>query len=60
MPVSKARALIRGFLAPVAAVERMHLRESLGRVLAGDVISPFDVPGHDNSAMDGYAVRFAD
>ncbi len=24
------------------------------------MISPFDVPAHDNSAMDGYAVRFAD
>jgi molybdopterin molybdotransferase len=29
-------------------------------VLAIDVISPIAVPGHDNSAMDGYAVRFAD
>src|SRR5581483_8887397 len=27
---------------------------------AEDVLSPIDVPGHDNSAMDGYAVRFAD
>ncbi len=29
-------------------------------MLAEDVISPLDVPAHDNSAMDGYAVRFAD
>ena len=36
------------------------MRDALGRVLAADVISPIDVPGHDNSAMDGYAVRFAD
>jgi molybdopterin molybdotransferase len=36
------------------------MRASLGRVLAADVISPIDVPAHDNSAMDGYAVRFAD
>jgi molybdopterin molybdotransferase len=36
------------------------VRQSLGRVLAADVVSPLDVPGHDNSAMDGYAVRFAD
>ena len=35
-------------------------RQALGRVLADDVVSPFDVPAHDNSAMDGYAVRFAD
>ena len=29
-------------------------------MLAEDVISPVDVPAHDNSAMDGWAVRFAD
>src|SRR5436305_120272 len=60
MPVDKARALIRQFLAPVRAIERVHIRQALGRVLGADVISPLDVPGHDNSAMDGYAVRFAD
>ncbi|HEX8739222.1 MAG TPA: gephyrin-like molybdotransferase Glp [Casimicrobiaceae bacterium] len=60
MPVDKARTLIRQFLAPVTAVERVHVRDALDRVLASDVISPRDVPGHDNSAMDGWAVRFAD
>jgi molybdopterin molybdotransferase len=60
MPVAKARELIRTFLSPVTAVERLHIRQSLGRVLAGGVVSPIAVPGHDNSAMDGYAVRFAD
>jgi len=60
MPVDKARALIRQFLEPVKTVERVHIRTALDRVLAEDVISPFDVPGHDNSAMDGWAVRFAD
>lgn len=60
MPVDKARALIRQFLAPVAAIERVHLRAALDRVLASDLVSPFDVPAHDNSAMDGWAVRFAD
>ncbi len=60
MPVAKARELIRTFLAPVTAVERVHVRSALGRVLAGDIVSPIAVPGHDNSAMDGYAVRFAD
>ena len=33
---------------------------ALDRVLAEDVVSPIAVPGHDNSAMDGWAVRFAD
>jgi molybdopterin molybdotransferase len=60
LPVERARALIREFLAPVTAVERVHIRSALDRVLAADVESPLDVPGHDNSAMDGWAVRFAD
>ena len=60
MPVDKARALIARFLTPLTATERIHVRAALGRVLAEDVISPINVPAHDNSAMDGYAVRFAD
>ncbi len=60
MPVEKAREHIRAFLAPVTAIERLNIRAALGRVLAEDVMSPVNVPQHDNSAMDGYAVRFAD
>ena len=60
MPVAKAREFIARFLTPVAVIERVHIRAALDRVLAEDVISPLDVPSHDNSAMDGYAVRFAD
>ena len=60
MPVEKAREHIRAFLSPVTAVERLNIRAALGRVLAQDVISPMNVPQHDNSAMDGYAVRFDD
>lgn len=60
MPVAKAREFIARFLTPVAVIERLHIRAALGRVLAEDVVSPLDVPSHDNSAMDGYAVRFKD
>jgi len=60
MPVEKARSHIRAFLEPVTAVERLSIRAALGRVLAEEVISPVNVPQHDNSAMDGYAVRFDD
>ena len=60
MPVPRAREVIARFLSPVATIERVAVRAALGRVLAEDVISPVDVPSHDNSAMDGYAVRFAD
>ena len=60
MPVLKAREVIARFLKPVATIERVHVRASSGRILAADVISPLDVPAHDNSAMDGYAVRYTD
>jgi molybdopterin molybdotransferase len=60
MPVAKAREYIRSFLAPVTGVERLHIRSALGRILAEDIVSPIAVPAHDNSAMDGYAVRHAD
>jgi molybdopterin molybdotransferase len=60
MPVDRARELIRTFLSPLTATERVHIRQALDRILSADVVSPHDVPGHDNSAMDGYAVRFAD
>ncbi len=38
----------------------MSVRDALGRILSQDVISPVNVPQHDNSAMDGYAVRSLD
>jgi molybdopterin molybdotransferase len=60
LSVDAARAAIRRFLQPVTTVERVHIRAALDRVLAADIASPFDVPGHDNSAMDGWAVRFSD
>jgi molybdopterin molybdotransferase len=58
--VDKARTAIRACLAPVTECERLPVREALGRVLAEDIVPAIDVPGHDNTAMDGYAVRFAD
>jgi molybdopterin molybdotransferase len=60
MPVDKARALIARFLTPLTVTERVHVRAALNRVLAEDVVSPINVPSHDNSAMDGYAVCFSD
>jgi molybdopterin molybdotransferase len=56
LPVEQARQFIRQFLIPVIDQESVQLREALGRTLARDVLSPVNVPPHDNSAMDGYAV----
>jgi molybdopterin molybdotransferase len=40
--------------------DRIALTDALGRVLARDVVSDVDLPHFDNSAMDGYAVRYGD
>ena len=60
LKVTSARAVIRSLLTPVATNEKLALRAALGRVLGEDIVSTLDVPAHDNSAMDGYALRHAD
>src|SRR5918993_3689064 len=60
LSLDAARALISERLAPVAGTETVPLVEADGRVLAEDVIAPIDLPPFDNSAVDGYAVRFFD
>jgi molybdopterin molybdotransferase len=42
------------------AAAALPLRAARGMVLARDVVAPIDLPGFDNSAMDGFAVRAAD
>lgn len=58
--VAAARRIILDSISPVSGWERVAVRAALGRVLCEDVIAPCNVPAHDNSAMDGYAVRAAD
>ena len=60
LPVAQAQEFIARLVPRVTAVEMLALRSSLGRVLARDLVSGFDVPAHDNSAMDGYALRGSD
>ena len=60
LPVAQAQAFIAQLVPTVQAVESLALRSALGRVLARDVVSAIDVPSHDNSAMDGFALRSAD
>ncbi|PUV31036.1 molybdopterin molybdotransferase, partial [Cronobacter sakazakii] len=45
---------------PLNETQTLPLLKSMGRVTARAVTSPLDVPGFDNAAMDGYAVRLAD
>src|SRR5258706_7706137 len=58
--VDKAGAAIRACLVPVTQIETVAIRDALGRVLAQEIVPRINVPGHDNSAMDGWAVKFSD
>lgn len=60
LPVAQAQEFIARLVPRVQAVEKLALRSALGRVLAQDIRSGIAVPSHDNSAMDGYALRGAD
>jgi molybdopterin molybdotransferase len=60
MTLEAAQDLLAERLTAVTGTESVALIDSLGRVLAGDVVSSVSVPPHDNSAVDGYAVRFED
>ncbi len=60
MPVDAAVALLFARVSSVDGDEMVSLAEADGRILAQDLISPIDLPAFDNSAVDGYAVRFED
>ncbi len=60
MPLEEMERLIAERIQPVQETETVELAAARGRVIAGDVIAPVDLPPFDNSAVDGYAVRHAD
>ena len=56
--VEVAKKIVDDFVRPASLAletETVSIYDSLGRVLANDIISPINVPSADNSAMDGYA-----
>ncbi|HYW57813.1 MAG TPA: gephyrin-like molybdotransferase Glp [Polaromonas sp.] len=55
LPAADVGRFLSLLVTPVTDRLELPLFDALGRVLADDVVSPFDVPPHDNSAMDGYA-----
>ena len=59
-PLDQALVELLAFAVPLAPAESVSTFEADGRVLAQDLLSALDVPAHDNSSMDGYAVRCAD
>jgi molybdopterin molybdotransferase len=60
LPVSQAEQIILDLVQPVNTTESIDLALATGRILANAIVSRLDFPHWDNSAMDGYAVKFAD
>jgi molybdopterin molybdotransferase len=60
LTLAEAIGQLVGWLPPISEAESIDARAAAGRVLAADVVSAVDLPAFDNSAMDGYALRFAD
>jgi molybdopterin molybdotransferase len=58
--VGEAQEHVLAQLAGAVPAEVMPVTRAVGRVLAGDVQAPFDVPPADNSAVDGYALGSGD
>lgn len=60
MSVDEALSKILESVSSVTESETVNIEEALGRILSENVRSTINVPGYDNSAMDGYAVNSAD
>ena len=59
-PLDEALIELLSHAAPLGRTLSVSTFDADGRVLAQDLVAELDVPAHDNSAMDGYAVRTAD
>jgi molybdopterin molybdotransferase len=60
LAANQVNAFLDALVEPVTQTETVGVMDALGRVLAADLISPISVPAHDNSAMDGYALKGSD
>lgn len=58
--VEEALARLKSQSRVLVDEQKIKLDEGLGRVLASDIVSGINVPPADNSAMDGYALRWED
>jgi len=56
LPANEVLNFLDHLVIPVQDIEAVDIFHALGRVTAQDVISPLNVPPHDNSAMDGFAL----
>lgn len=58
--LAEAGERVAGLVGPIADVHELPLAAADGHVLAADLVAPRDLPSFAHSAVDGYAVRFAD
>ena len=59
LPATTVGDFLAQLVEPLSDTETVGIFEALDRVLAQDIVSPIDVPPHDNAAMDGFALRGA-
>ncbi len=55
LPAQDVLKFLSKLVTEASETESVDIFDALGRIVAKDVISPIDVPPHDNSAMDGFA-----
>ena len=58
-PLTQAQQIVLDAATPLGC-EKVGLLDALGRVLGEDIVAPRDNPPWNNSAMDGFAVRWED
>lgn len=56
----EAQKLVSEYISHTCDTEEINLAELNQRILATDIIATHDVPPADNSAMDGYAIKYTD
>ncbi len=57
MPFDQAKQTLLDSVPKITELESVNIEDADTRVLATDISSPLNVPAHNNSAMDGYALR---
>lgn len=60
IPIEALRKVLLDRLRPLERSQWLSLADLNGQVLTQSLISPYNVPSHQNSAMDGFAIRFMD
>jgi molybdopterin molybdotransferase len=58
--LADAKSLLSTLIEPLAEIEEIKLAHAFKRVLAEPLVSPLNVPAYNNSAMDGFALRYVD